>query len=162
MDMLGDLAVRRERASEHEGDVVAAHDEARPVADAGLESGKGDRGEAPQRPEVVRRLLRVADPELDVVDALQRQEVLGLVVGVLVDVRAGLVGGPAADRVGHVAGLRAVTAATRTPDRAAARPRDGDPALGRDGLATHATPVVRDWAHGWIRSSTPRRRRRAP
>ena len=118
MDVLGDLAVRRQGAGQDERDVVPAHHVADPVADPGLEPGIGDRGEAPQRPEVVGRLLGVADPELDVVDALERQEVLGLVVGVLVDDGAGLVGGAAGDRVGHAAGLPAV----RRRRRRAARP----------------------------------------
>ena len=46
-----------------------AHHVRGPVADARLEAGIGDRREAPQRAEVVRRLAGVADPELDVVDA---------------------------------------------------------------------------------------------
>ena len=101
MDVLGDLAVRPEGAGHDERDVVPPHDVARPVADAGLEPRVGDRGEAPQRPEVVGGLAGVADPELDVVDALEGQEVLGLVVGVLVDVGAGLVGRSPGERVGH-------------------------------------------------------------
>ena len=99
--MLGDLAVGTERAGHDDGDVVLAHDVARSIAHARLKPGVGDRREAPQRPEVVRGLLRVAHPELDVVDAVEGQEVLGLGVGVLVDVRAGLVGGAAGDRLGH-------------------------------------------------------------
>ena len=73
------------------------HHVARAVADAGLEARERDRGEAPQRPEVGGRLAGVADPELDVVDAVERQEVLRLGEGVLVEVRAGLVGGGRAD-----------------------------------------------------------------
>jgi len=56
-------------------------------------------------------LAGVSDPELDVIDAVQGQEVLRLLVGVLVQVRARLVGGAlrdgvllggaALDRVGH-------------------------------------------------------------
>ena len=47
-DVLGDLAVRRQRGGEHEPDVVLDHDVARPVADLGLEAAERDRGEAPQ------------------------------------------------------------------------------------------------------------------
>ena len=101
MDVLGDLAVRRQGAGQHDRDVVLAHDVARPVPDAGLEARVGDRGEAPERPEVVRGLAGVADPELDVVDALEGQEVLRLGVGILVDVGASLVGGPTGQRLGH-------------------------------------------------------------
>ena len=77
-DVLGDLAVGGERRGEHDPDVVLLHHVARAVADARLEAGEGDRGEAPERAEVGRRLAGVADPELDVVDAVERQEVLGL------------------------------------------------------------------------------------
>ena len=106
MDVLGDLAVRAERAGQDDRDVVLAHHVAGAVADAGLQARIGDRREAPQGTEVVRRLARVADPELDVVDAVERQEVLRLRVGVLVDVGAGLVGGALrrgfpGDRIGH-------------------------------------------------------------
>ena len=93
MDVLGDLAVGAQRAGDDDGDVVLAHHVADPVADAGLEARVGDRREAPQGAVVVGGLLGVADPELDVVDAVERQEVLRLRVGVLVDVGAGLVGG---------------------------------------------------------------------
>ena len=91
VDVLGDLAVGRQRGGEDEADVVLLHHVRGAVADLGLQAGERGRREAPQRAVVVRRLARIADPELDVVDALQRQEVLGLGVGVLVDVRAGLV-----------------------------------------------------------------------
>ena len=77
-DVLGDLAVGGQRRREHDPDVVLLHDVARAVADPGLEAGERDRREAPQRAEVGRRLAGVADPELDVVDAVERQEVLGL------------------------------------------------------------------------------------
>ena len=85
-------------AGQHDPDVVLPHDVARAVADAGLEAREGDRREAPQRAEVGRRLAGVAHPELDVVDAVERQEVLGLGVGVLVDMGARLVGGGRARR----------------------------------------------------------------
>ena len=100
-DVLGDLAVGGQRRREHEPDVVLDHDVARPVTDLGLEATEGDRREAPQRPVVGRRLAGVADPELDVVDALERQEVGRLVVGVLVDPGARLVGGSGRDGLRH-------------------------------------------------------------
>jgi len=99
--MLGDLALGPERRGEDEADVVLDHDEAGPIPNAGLESRVGHRREAPQRAVIVCGLLRVADPELDVVHAVERQEVLRLGVGILVDVGARLVGGTAGDRVGH-------------------------------------------------------------
>ena len=86
-DVLRDLAVGRQRRRDHERDVVAPHHVAGPIPDAGLQAGERDRREAPQRAVVRRRLAGIADPELDVVDALERQEVLRLGVGVLV--RAG-------------------------------------------------------------------------
>ena len=92
-DVLGDLAVRGQRRGEHEADVVLDHDVAGPVADLGLEAAERDRREAPQRAVVGGGLAGVADPELDVVDALEWQEVVGLGVGVRVDPGAGLVGG---------------------------------------------------------------------
>ena len=84
-DMLGDLAIRGQRRGEHEPDVVLDHDVAGPVADLGLEAAEGDRRESPQGAVVSGRLARVAHPELDVVDAVERQEVLRLRVGVRVD-----------------------------------------------------------------------------
>ena len=101
-DVLGDLAVGGQGRGKHERDVVAAHHVARPVADAGLEAGERDRREAPESPVISRGLAGVADPELDVVDALEGQEVLGLGEGVLVQPGAGLVGGTAGHRVGHL------------------------------------------------------------
>ena len=100
-DVLGDLAVRGQRRGEHEADVVLDHDVAGPVADLRLEPAEGDRGEAPQRAVVGGRLAGVADPELDVVDALEGQEVGRLGVGVRVDPGAGLVGGTPGQRLGH-------------------------------------------------------------
>ncbi len=104
-DVLGDLAVRGERRGQHEPDPVLDHDVGRPVADLGLETAEGDRREAPQRPVVGGRLPRVADPELDVVDPLQRQEVARLGIGVAVDPRPSLVRRSARSgtggRVGH-------------------------------------------------------------
>ena len=71
-DVLGDLAVRGERRGDHEPDVVLDQDVRGPVADLRLEPGEGDRAEAPQRPVVGRGLAGVADPELDVVDPVER------------------------------------------------------------------------------------------
>ena len=91
-------------AGQDERDVVPAHDVAGPVADAGLEARESDRGEAPQGPEVGRRLAGVAHPELDVVDAVEGQEVARLGIRVLVDVGAGLVRGTLAVRGGRADG----------------------------------------------------------
>ena len=111
--VLGDLTVRGEGRREHDRDVVLAHDVARAVPDLRLEAAERDRGEPPQGAEVRRRLAGVAHPELDVVDAVERQEVLGLGIGVAVDPGAGLVGGGRADvargrgavsRLGHAKG----------------------------------------------------------
>ena len=129
-DVLGDLAVRGQRRREHEADVVLDHDVAGPVADLGLETAVGDRGEAPQRPVVRRRLAGVADPELDVVDALERQEVGSLGVGVRVDPGARLVGGALRDDLRH-RGLpcwRGGSGAAGAPDA---------------GRCVHATPHLR-------------------
>ena len=68
------------------------HQVRRAVANLGLEAGERYRRETPQGAVVGGRLSGVAHPELDIVDALDRQEVLGLGVGILVDVRAGLIG----------------------------------------------------------------------
>jgi hypothetical protein len=112
-DVLGDLPVGRERRGEHEPDVVLDQDVAGAIADLRLESAERDRREAPQRPVVGAGLARVADPELDVVDALERQEVLGLGVRVAVDPGAGLVCGTLGEGLGHRFDL---------PVRAAVRP----------------------------------------
>ena len=107
-DVLGDLAVGGQRRREHDPDVVLLHDVARAVPDAGLEAREGDRREAPQRAEVGRGLAGVAHPELDVVDAVERQEVLGLGERVLVDVGSRLVGDGRAHRA-RLAGREAVS-----------------------------------------------------
>ena len=99
--VLGDLAVGSQGRREHDPDVVLDHDVAGPVADLRLEPAERDRGEAPQGPVIGRRLARVADPELDVVDAVERQEVGGLGVGVRVDPGAGLVGRASRDGLRH-------------------------------------------------------------
>ena len=131
-DVLGDLAIGGQRRGEHEADVVLDHHVAGPVTDLGLEAAERDRGEAPQSAVVVRGLARVADPELDVVDALEREEVGRLVVGVRVDPGAGLVGGAARDDLCH----QQVSAAVGVGRSAGARPAGG---LGRQCYARRAT-----------------------
>ncbi len=106
VDVLGDLAIWRQRRGEHDADVVLDHEVRGPVADARLETGVRDGREAPQRAVIGRRLAGVAHPELDIVDALERQEILRLGVRVLVDVRAALVCGAAGKRLGHLINLR--------------------------------------------------------
>ena len=68
--------VAPERAREHEADLALLEHVARAVANAGLRARVGDAVEAERVLVVVRRLLRVADPQLDVVPAVQRHEVL--------------------------------------------------------------------------------------
>ena len=133
-DVLGDLAVGGQRRGEHEPDVVLDHHVAGPVADLGLEAAERDRREAPQGAVVGGRLAGVADPELDVVDALERQEVGGLGVGVRVDPGARLVGGAARDGLGH-----------RSSPLLSAGGRVGRRPGATDGLASNATPRVRHW-----------------
>src|SRR5687767_13435079 len=91
VDVLCNFALRREGGGQDESDVVLLHYVRGSVADLGLQAGIGGGREAPQRAEVGRRLTRVTHPELDVVDALERQEVLRFLVGVLVEVRTALV-----------------------------------------------------------------------
>ena len=136
-DVLGDLAVRGQRRGEHEPDVVLDHDVARPVADLRLEPAEGDRREAPQRAVVGRRLAGVADPELDVVDAVERQEVGRLGVGVRIDPGARLVGGPAGQRLGH-----------RASPLRAGRPR------GRRRAAAATARGVGQWRHRYAPRAT--------
>ena len=99
--VLGDLAVRTEGCREHEADVVLDQDIAGAVPHAGLQARVGDRGEAPQGPIVGGRLLGVGDPELDVVDALEGEEVLRLGGCIGVDDGTRLVGGAASDGLSH-------------------------------------------------------------
>ena len=94
-DVLGDLAIGRQRRGEHEADLVLDHDVAGPIADLRLEPAERHRRQAPQRAVVVRRLAGVAHPELDVVDAIDRQEIGRLRVRVGIDAGTRLVGGPA-------------------------------------------------------------------
>ena len=74
-DVVGHLTVGGDRGGEDEPNVVLDQHIAGSVANPGLQSGIRDRGEPPQRAEVLRRLFRVPDPELDVVDALEGQEI---------------------------------------------------------------------------------------
>src|SRR3990172_2369363 len=69
--------VRRVSAGEDEADVTLFHQVAGPVADAGLQPGLGHRPEAEGLVVEVGRLLGVAHVELDVVIALDGQEILG-------------------------------------------------------------------------------------
>ena len=67
--------VRAERRREHEADLALLQQIAGPVADAGLGAAVGDQLEAERRPVVVAGLLGVADVELDVVGAVDREGV---------------------------------------------------------------------------------------
>ncbi len=73
---LADLGVAAEGAREDEADLSLLEHVARPIADSGFRAGIGDTVEAERVLVVVRSLLRVADPQLDVVPAVQRHEVL--------------------------------------------------------------------------------------
>src|SRR2546426_1022583 len=99
--VLGDLAVGTERSGEDEADVVLDQDVAGAVPHAGLQARVGDRDEAPQGPIVRGGLLGVGDPEFDVVDALEREEVLRLGGGIGVYDGTRLVGGTACDGLSH-------------------------------------------------------------
>jgi hypothetical protein len=71
-----DLVVGRERAGQHDPDPALLEHVARAVAHAGLESGVGDLAEAERVDVEVGRLQGVADVQLDMVDAVQRHEVV--------------------------------------------------------------------------------------
>ena len=151
--MLGDLAVGGEWRREHDPDVVLLHDVAGPVADAGLEPGERDRREAPQGAEVRRRLARVADPELDVVDAVEREEVLRLGERVLVEMGARLVGGRRA-RHARAGGLGRGVGHGKLPLRRLPGGGDGlrpgwtiATTLARPVDGGQARPDVPDWPH---------------
>jgi hypothetical protein len=75
--VLRDLVVGRQRAGEDEPDAALLEDVRGAVAQAGLEPRVGDLLEAEGARVVVRGLLGVADPQLDVVDAVKRHEVFG-------------------------------------------------------------------------------------
>ena len=100
--VLRDLAAGCQRRGEDEPDVVLDQHVAGSITDAGLQPRVGDRGEAPQGPIVGGRLLGVADPELDVVDAFEGEEILRLAGGVGIDDGSRLVGGAARDGLCHV------------------------------------------------------------
>ena len=75
--VLADLVARRQRAGQHDPDAPLLEHERDAVAHARLEPGVGDLLEAERLAVEVGRLGGVADPQLDVVDAVQRHEVLG-------------------------------------------------------------------------------------
>ena len=75
-DVLGDRVVGLQRRGEHEADLVLHQDVGGAVARAGLGSAIGGQAEAERGAVEVRGLARVADVELDVIGAVQRQEVL--------------------------------------------------------------------------------------
>ena len=83
-DAFGNLAVRDERSSEHGTNVVPSHEVAGSVADLRLQATECHGREAPQGSVAGGGLAGVADPELDVVDALEGQEVGDPGVGVRV------------------------------------------------------------------------------
>jgi hypothetical protein len=95
----GDRRVRVQRAGEHEADAALLEDVRDAVARAGLEAGVGDLAEAEGVDVVVGRLERVADVQLDVVDPVQRHEVL---LGAAVD------GGGGGRLLGHGSSPRAL------------------------------------------------------
>src|SRR5205085_9639369 len=74
-DMTRDLVILAERAREDETDVALLEHVRGPVADARLRARVGRRREAEPALVEVRRLLRVPDPELDVIPAGKRHEV---------------------------------------------------------------------------------------
>src|SRR5919106_416932 len=74
--VLGDLGPGPQRAGQHQPDRPLAEHPGRPVTQAGLGTGVGDRGEAEAGAVEVGGLLGVADPELDVVDAEQGEGVV--------------------------------------------------------------------------------------
>jgi hypothetical protein len=69
------LAVRAQRAREHEADRALLEHTGHAVARARLEPRIGDLAEGEGALEVVARLGGVTDPELDVVDPVERHEV---------------------------------------------------------------------------------------
>ena len=75
--MAADLVVGRQRAGEHEPDAALLEHVRGAVAHAGLQPRVGDLLEAERVHVEVGGLDRVAHVELDVVDAVQRHEVVG-------------------------------------------------------------------------------------
>jgi len=69
--VLGDVAARAHRAGQHEPDAPLLQDVGGEVAQPGLKAGIGDLGEAECVCEDVGGLGGVADPQLEVVDAVQ-------------------------------------------------------------------------------------------
>ena len=67
---------RAERAGQHEPDAALLQDVRGAVAQPGLEARVGDLGEAERVREDVGGLRGVADPQLEVVDAVQRHVIL--------------------------------------------------------------------------------------
>ncbi len=74
--VLADGMAGDERAGEHEPDAALPQDEGDAVAHAGLEARVGDLLEPERLAVEVGRLGGVAHPQLDVVDAVERHEVL--------------------------------------------------------------------------------------
>ena len=75
--VLRDLVAGGEGAGEDEPDAPLLEDVRGAVAQPGLEAGVGHLPEAEGARVEVGGLLGVADPELDVVDAVERHEVMG-------------------------------------------------------------------------------------
>src|SRR4029450_289750 len=75
-DVLGDLGAGAKRAGQQQPDRPLLEHPGGVVAQAGLGAGVGDRGEAEPGAVEVGRLLGVADPQLDMVDAEQGEGVV--------------------------------------------------------------------------------------
>ena len=71
-----DLGPRLERAGEHEPDPSLLEHVRDVITDARLETLVGDLGESVCAGQKIPRVQRIADPQLDVVDAVQRHEVV--------------------------------------------------------------------------------------
>jgi hypothetical protein len=79
--VLGDGGGAAQSAREHKADAALAQDVGRVIARARLQAGVRDELEAEGPRVEERRLLGVAHEELDVVDAVERHVVLGLLRG---------------------------------------------------------------------------------
>ena len=77
-DVRADLVAGNERAGQDDPDAALLEDVRRAVAHAGLQAGVGHLGEPERADPIGRGLQRVADIKLDVVDAVERHEVIGL------------------------------------------------------------------------------------
>ena len=75
-DVLGDGMIGRERRGEHQADLVLHQHVGSAVARAGLRAAIGRQAEAERGAVEVRGLARVAHVELDVIGAVERQEIL--------------------------------------------------------------------------------------